>query len=429
MFGALLLRTFRLGLKNLWLHRLRSFLTALGMMFGVAAVVCMLSITEAAGEKMLQLIQRLGTKNIIITSEEPEKGTQVKTEAGMRRYGINDTDLAMIRETIPHVSRLIALREVAFEAAYADRKTGCVVVGTQDGYFEAVHLSSTEGRLITSYEHAREATVCVIGDEVRERLFPAADPIGSVITVVAPMSIKPFTVVGILERVETAGMPTRGAGGRDVNQDVYIPLSTAEGLYGRIAVKEGGASYEAKEVPFSDAYVEVDEIDNVQPVSEMVIRVIQHNHGDKEDYKVHVPLEQLRMAQEEKRDRQILMGMIAFVSLLVGGIGIMNIMLATVTDRTREIGVRRALGAKQRHIAVQFLVETMVLAMGGGLLGLLVGWLGSRLIPAVFEWPTVLQPWTMVASFGLSALIGVFFGMYPAMAAAKLDPIEALRHE
>jgi putative ABC transport system permease protein len=271
--------------------------------------------------------------------------------------------------------------------------------------------------------------VCVIGDEVRCRLFPTTDPIGQFLSVYTPLNTKLFRVVGTLARVETAGMPTKGVGGRDVNQDLYVPLSLADRLYGKLTVRAGGGQFEAKEVPFSDAYVEVDSIDNVKAVSEMVVRILQHNHADKEDFRVHVPLEQLRVAQEEKRDRQILMGLIAFVSLLVGGIGIMNIMLATVTDRTREIGVRRALGAKQRDIAVQFLVETTVLSMGGGLLGLLVGWAGARIIPFVFEWPTVVQPWAMAASFGLSVLIGVFFGMYPALAASKLDPIEALRHE
>ncbi len=430
MFAGLALETFRLGLRNLWLHRLRSLLTALGMMFGVAAVVCMLSITEAAGEKMLQLIQRLGTKNIILTSEETDKGSQVsQSERGMRKYGILEADLAMVRETVPHISRVIALREVGYEVVYADRKTACTVVGAEDGYFQTVQLEASSGRLITSYEHAHQAQVCVIGEEVAERLFPTTDPVGRSLYVIVPMNTKLYRIVGVLQRVETAGMPAKGVGGRDVNLDVYIPLTTANRLYGKFTVKAGRGRFEAKEVPYSDAYIEVDDISHVKRVSDMVLRVMEHNHGEKEDYRVHVPLEQLRMAQEEKRDRQILMGMIAFVSLLVGGIGIMNIMLATVTDRTREIGIRRALGAKQRHIAVQFLVETLVLAMGGGLLGLLVGWSGSRLIPAVFEWPTVLQPWAMAVSFGLSVVIGVFFGMYPAMAAAKLDPIEALRYE
>ncbi len=429
MIGGVGFETFRLGLKNLWLHRLRSLLTALGMMFGVAAVVCMLSITEAAGEKMLQLIQRLGTQNIIIVSKEPDRGTQVEAERGMQRYGIQPEDLAIIRETVPHIARLIALREVAFEVVAGDRKTSCTVVGAERGYFRAVDVQLADGRLITPFEYDNGAAVCMIGDEVRSRLFPTTDPIGQVLVVVSPYSVKPFTIVGLLERVETAGTPAKGVGGRDVNQDVYIPLSTADRYYGTMTVEAGGGRFEAKEVPYSDAYVQVDDIRYVKGVSELIVHIMQNTHEDKEDYEVHVPLEQLRVAQEEKRDRQILMGMIAFVSLLVGGIGIMNIMLATVTDRTREIGIRRALGAKQRHIAIQFLVETMVLAMGGGLLGLTVGWAGSRIIPAVFEWPTVLQPWAMGASFGLSVLIGVFFGMYPAMAAAKLDPIEALRYE
>jgi len=424
------LETFRLGIKNLWLHKLRSLLTALGMMFGVAAVICMLSITEAAGEKMLQIIQRLGTRNIIITSVEPEKGSQIgQSEKGMRRYGITPTDLAVIRKTIPHVSRVVALREVAFEAAFGERATNATVVGAEDGYAEMVHLTLADGRWITPYEHRTKAAVCVIGDEIRRRLFATVDPIGQRLNVNAAFGRALYTVVGVLERVETAGLPARGVGGRDVNTDIYIPFSTADVCYGSIIIRRGRMSFDVREVAFSDAYVEVDQIEHVKPVSEMVVRALQYNHGDQQDYKVHVPLEQLRLAQEEKRDRQLLMGTIAFVSLLVGGIGIMNIMLATVTDRTREIGIRRALGAKQRHVAIQFLVETVSLAVGGGLLGLVVGWAGARAVPAIFEWPTVLQPWAMIASLILSVIIGVFFGMYPAISAAKLDPIEALRHE
>ncbi len=430
MYSGFALETFRLGIKNLWLHRLRSLLTALGMMFGVAAVVCMLSITEAAGEKMLQIIQRLGTRNVIITSVEPVKGSQVgQQEKGLRRYGINKNDLAMIQKTVPNISRVVALREVAFEVSYTEARTGATVVGAEDGYFEVVHLQLADGRAITPFEHRTKATVCVIGDDVRKRLFPTVDPIGQKLNVNAAFVVAPYTIVGVLDRAETAGAPARGVGGRDVNMDIYIPFSTADERYGSIVIRRGRMSFDAREVAFSDAYIEVDTLDHVQSASEMIIRVMQHNHGEQEDYKVNVPLEQLRMAQEEKRDRQLLMGTIAFVSLLVGGIGIMNIMLANVTDRTREIGIRRALGAKQRHVAVQFLIETLVLSMGGGMMGLFVGWGGSRIIPAVFEWPTVLQPWAMVASFGLSVLIGVFFGMYPAISASKLDPIEALRHE
>ncbi len=430
MFSGFSLETFRLGVKNLWLHRLRSLLTALGMMFGVAAVVCMLSITEAAGEKMLQTIQRLGTRNVIIKSVEPDKGSQLsQSQKGMRRYGITPTDLTIIRESVPHVRRVVALREVAFEVSYGAVRSTATVVGAEAGYFDLVHLSLADGRYITSHEHRTKAAVCVIGDGVRQRLFPATDPIGQDLRVNSAFGVHPYTVVGVLTPVDTAGFPAQGLGGRDANLDVYIPFSTADARYGSVIIRRGRMSFDAREVAFSDAYAEVDTIENVEAASEMIIRVMQHGHTDGQDYKVHVPLEQLRLAQEEKRDRQLLMGTIAFVSLLVGGIGIMNIMLATVTDRTREIGIRRALGAKQRHIAVQFLVETTVLAMGGGLLGVFVGWGGARIIPAVFEWPTVLQPGAMLASFGLSVIIGVFFGMYPALSAAKLDPIEALRHE
>ena len=179
---------------------------------------------------------------------------------------------------------------------------------------------------------------------------------------------------------------------------------------------------------YSGLYSTADEIENVLPLSEMVKRALEHGHEEL-DYEVRVPLERLQLAEKKKRNNQLVLGLIAGISLLVGGIGIMNIMLATVTERTREIGIRRALGARQRHIAVQFLVETIVLSTGGGLVGVIVGVVGAYLVTQFADWETIISVWSVVVSFGLSVMVGIFFGMYPALSAARLDPIEALRYE
>jgi putative ABC transport system permease protein len=233
-------------------------------------------------------------------------------------------------------------------------------------------------------------------------------------------------VVGILERTQTAGQPAKGLGERDINSEVFIPLSTADKLYGDLLIRVASGSYERSQVTYSDFYVQVDEIDHVIPVSEMVRQALAHLH-DKADYTVKVPLERLKLAESEKRRRQITMGCIAGISLLVGGIGIMNIMLATVTERTREIGIRRALGAKRRHIVMQFLIESLMLSTVGGMIGIVCGSAGAHLITNWVGWPTVIHNWTILCSFGLALAVGLFFGIYPAANAARLDPIEALR--
>jgi len=235
-------------------------------------------------------------------------------------------------------------------------------------------------------------------------------------------------VVGILEQVQTAGAPARGVEERNLNREILVPFTTAVTRFGETTVRRGAGSRELTKVEYTGLYVTVDALDYVLPVSEMVNRVLEHNH-EKLDYDVRVPLARLKLAEKKERNRKLTLGFIAGISLLVGGIGIMNIMLATVTERTREIGIRRALGARQRHITVQFLVETVVLSTAGGALGAILGIVGAHLVSSLAAWQTIVSVWSVAVSFGLSVLVGIFFGMYPALAAARLDPIEALRHE
>ena len=236
-------------------------------------------------------------------------------------------------------------------------------------------------------------------------------------------------MVGVLKAVQTAGAPRRGVEERNINSEIYIPYATATRRYGDTSRRLSSGSREFTKTELSGLYVTVDELDNVMAVSEMVARVFQHNH-QQQDYDIRVPLRSLQLAERKKRNSQLLLGFIAGISLLVGGIGIMNIMLATVTERTREIGIRRALGARQRHITVQFLIETVVLSTTGGLCGIMLGYLGSVLITRVADWgAAIVQPWAVLISFSLSVMVGVFFGLWPAIKAARLDPIEALRYE
>ena len=272
------------------------------------------------------------------------------------------------------------------------------------------------------------SNVCVIGDAVRRELFPFKDPLGEAVLVDRYPSAVPFTVVGVLDEVQTAGAPARGVEDRNLNREILIPLSTASVQFSDLTRRVGAGSRELTKVQYSAIFVRSDDRENVLPVSEMVSRVFEHTHS-KADYEIKVPLALLKQAERKERNRKLTLGLIAGISLLVGVIGIMNIMLATVTERTREIGIRRALGAKQRHISLQFLVETVVLSTTGGLCGAILGVVGAHAVSRIADWQTIVTPWSVVVSFALSVLIGIFFGMYPAVTAARLDPIEALRHE
>ena len=422
--------TIQLGLKNLRLHKLRSFLTALGIIFGVGAVICMLSISEGASASEMELIRLLGTQNIIVKSVKPNRGGAISQgNTSLLEYGITEEDRRLIENTLPYVSNVVPLREIAYRISRGDRQYGAAVVGVDVGFFQAVNVSVSAGRPLVEHDQRTGAQVCLIGDEIRKQLFAHEDPIGQTLTVHNRASGPiPFKVIGVTRRVLTAGSPARGIGERDLNRDVFIPFTTADTRYGDTIYNMTSGSRELTKVAYSDLYVHVLDMDRVLAVSRMVSRIMEQGH-EKQDYEVKVPLERLRLAEKEKANRQITLGTIAGVSLLVGGIGIMNIMLASVTERTNEIGIRRALGARQLDIVQQFLVETVVLSTAGGLLGILLGWSGAVIISRSVGWPTIVQPWTVGVSFGLSVMVGVFFGMYPAISAAKLDPIEALRHE
>ena len=428
--NAFSVETIWLGINNLRLHKLRSLLTSLGIIFGVAAVICMLSVSEGVTADELRMIQQLGTRNIIVTSVKPPVTRQVaEGNSTMLTYGITYADRELIAATIPNIRYLVPLKTIAHRVRRHDRQIDAKTIGTTPEYFQAVNVEVLRGRLLGASDDKEIKSVCVIGDTIRRELFTFEDPIGKSIFVQRREGTTAFTVVGILKPVQTAGAPRRGVVERNINSEIYIPYKTATTRYGDINVLRTSGSEEVSKTELSGIYVSVDELEHVLPVSEMVSRVFTHSHK-KQDFDIRVPLRSLQLAERKKRNSQLLLGFIAGISLLVGGIGIMNIMLATVTERTREIGIRRALGARQIHITMQFLVETIVLSTTGGLCGILLGYLGSKVISQYAGWgDAIVQPWAILISFGLSVMTGIFFGLWPAIKAAQLDPIEALRYE
>ena len=423
------IETVRLGLSNLRLHKLRSFLTSLGIIFGVAAVICMLSISEGASADELRMIQLLGTRNIIVNSVKPAQAGQVaQGNSAHIEYGITRDDISIIEHTVPHIAHVVPLKTVAYRVRHGEHQAQFSTIGTAPDFFSVVNINVARGRALSGQDTTERSNVCVIGQQIRKELFPSKDPLGETLLVERHPTAVPFTIVGILEEVKTAGAPARGVEERDLNREIVIPFSTAITQFGETTYRLGGGSREIIKMQYSGLYVTVDKIRHVEAVSKMIERVFEHTHDDM-DYEIRVPLARLEMAKKKERNRKFILGFIAGISLLVGGIGIMNIMLATVTERTREIGIRRALGARQRHITVQFLVETVVLSTGGGIIGVILGTISAHLISTMAEWETIVSVWYVAVSFGLSVLVGMFFGMYPAISAAKMDPIEALRHE
>jgi putative ABC transport system permease protein len=417
-----LLRTVRLGVGSLMLHKLRSMLTTLGVLFGVSSVIAMLAIGEGASEEAQEQIRQLGSQNVILRSVKPREDFASNQQTRVSTYGLTDEDLRRIRNTFPGVARVVPVREIFEEVRRGERAMNPRVLATLPVYTKVTGRVVDQGRFLTDEDERNVANVCVLSDEVSRYLFPFESPLGERIKVGADY----YTVVGTM--LSRAQIKDDSSPAGQSTAEVFIPLETGKKWYGNMQVKIRSGSREMEEVDLHEVIVEVDAPEHVPLVANAAREMLRRNHKQP-DYDVKVPLELLLRAERTKRIFNIVLGSIASISLLVGGIGIMNVMLATVTERTREIGIRRALGAKRRHIVTQFLVETVVLSVGGGLLGVALGLLIPVLVTRWSEMRTIVTPTAPLIAFAISAGIGVVFGLYPAWRAAHMDPVEALRHE
>ena len=417
-----LMRTVRLGVRSLMLHKLRSLLTTLGVLFGTSSVIAMLAIGEGASEEAQDQIRQLGSQNVILRAVKPPDDVVSNASSRVVAYGLKTADLARIEDTFPGVRRVAPVREIYEEVRHSDRALNPRVLATVPLYREVTGRVVSEGRFLTDQDQANVANVCVLSHEVARYLFPFRSAVGQDVKIGADY----YTVVGTLlsrvpysEDAPSEGQPTA---------EVFIPLETGRKWYGEMQVKIRAGGRDMEEVELHEIVVEVDQPENVPLVAAAAREMLSRNH-DQVDYEIIVPLELLMRAEETKRIFNIVLGSIASISLLVGGIGIMNVMLATVTERTREIGIRRALGAKRRHIVTQFLVETVVLSVGGGLLGVALGLAIPTIVESTADMRTIVTPSAPLVAFLISAGIGVVFGIYPAWRASHMDPVEALRHE
>ena len=426
--------TLQLGIRNLLLHKLRSLLTMLGTILGVGSVIAMLAIGEGSKREAVEQIRRMGATNVIVRSIKPDEQNQgngetangsQRTVSRVNEYGLRHSDFERLLETLPTVKRAVptaVLRKNAQHGRF--RVQNARILGTIPEFQLVKSLNVARGRFLTALDLARMDNVVVLGAGIAERLFGYEDPIDKAVL----LGSGAYNVIGILARSDSGAAKPGATQQSDFNNDMYIPLTAARGRFGEVQMILRAGSREFEKTQLSEITLTVHDENQVRQTAAMAKKILLTTHPEADDFEIQVPLELLRQAEKEKRIWNIVLGSIAGISLLVGGIGIMNIMLATVTERTREIGIRRALGAKRRDIIAQFLVETVVLSATGGLLGIGVGVAIPLSVSFFSDIRTVLSVPSIVMAFSIAVTIGIVFGVYPARRAARLDPIEALRH-
>jgi putative ABC transport system permease protein len=414
----------RIGLHSLRIHKVRSLLSGLGIIFAVWGVIAMLAMNEGASRKSQQLIRELGSNNIIVNSRKPSGETSQASGSrrGAMSYGVTDADVRLMRDpdNVPGVVRCVTVHKTIKDAFVGNKKVPVDVLGTEPTYQQVARTNIIEGRFLSHADKIRTRSYCVITAALARSLFGFHSAIGR------PVSIggEQFEVIGVLDQLpETLA-------GQAGEHTVLIPDTTDERRFSRLTVmfQQGSRTFESVEV--SQVILEMEDEQAVVEGSRVVRSLLERNH-DNLDYEIRVPLELIRQQEQQQRLWNLVLIGIASVSLIVGGIGIMNIMLAAVTERTREIGIRRAMGAKRHDITIQFLVESVTLTTLGGLVGIIIGAIG---VPWAVEqsdlgFEAVVPLWSLLLPFLMAVGVGLVSGVYPAIRAARLDPIVALRHE
>ncbi len=412
------IKTGRTAIRSLRQHKLRSLLSVLGIVCGVMAVLSMISIGEGAKQELVGQIEQLGTRNIYLKAVRLTPDQQRKARAGLSA-GLTLRDITQIQNGVPGVERVAALKEISATIPDIRGEVSPQTVAIAAAYGSIQNLELFQGRFIGPMDVQQKHMVCVLGSAVAAGLG-VRGKLGQYVRIENHL----FRIIGILGRFHRKDPKVKAIAVRNYNEMIFIPLGTESSL-----IRPGNRETMDEERGLSEIIIQVHHMDQVLNTANVVERIVQVTHNNVKDYQMVIPRELLQQAQKTQRTFNMVLGAIAGVSLLVGGIGIMNIMLATVTERTREIGIRRAVGANRYDIVVQFLVEAVILTFTGGLIGIVAGIGAVAMIAHLSGWHTLITPWAITAPLVMSVLAGLFFGLYPAVQAARMDPVAALRHE
>ena len=410
------------GLRGLVDHPLRSALTGLGIVFGVAAVIAMLSIGEGAQREAQAMISLMGLQQVLIEAKPVEGDSEEAIEKRRASVGLSIRDGLALAASLPQLEAVGGRKDLKFEDLLPkpDDPTLLAAEGVDAGFLEAAGLELVQGRRLLPSDEDDRAAVAVLGIGAARLLFGTDEVVGEQIRLDRVW----LTVVGVVRQPTYKNRGVEGLELEDRNLRMYVPLQTALGRF-EAQLKEGEPV-----PPQLDALIlRVRDKDSISGVAKVAERTLLRLHHDVKDFRVVVPLALLEQSRQTQGLFNLVMGLIAGISLLIGGIGIMNIMLAGVVERTREIGVRRALGARMRDIELLFLVESTTISLLGGLAGIVLGLGAAAAIGQATGWTTAVSGGALVLSAGISALVGIVFGTWPAMRAARMDPVQALRHD
>ena len=396
-------------------HKLRSFLTMLGIIFGVASVIAMLSIGEGAKRQAIAKYQDLGVNNIIIREKEFTEEELEEIRAKFSQ-GLSMADVEGIRSVVPMIGNVAPQSEREVEVQFEDRTGKATLIGITPSFTEILNFSANKGIFINEDHYLRSLKVCVLGASIADDLFPFDDPVGKHIKIEDQW----MEVVGVMNAKSLFTETVGELASRDLNTDIYTPLST----FNKRFIKESQLESDVKQIT-----VKVSNPEHLVEIAGIIRQLLNRHHFNNEDFSIIIPFELLKQEEKERRIYNILLGSIAAISLLVGGIGIMNIMLASVLERTREIGIRRAIGARQKDILKQFLTEAVFISITGGLIGVFLGLMISLFITLITDVNTVVTLYSLVVAFLFSVIVGISFGYFPAKQASQLVPIQAIRYE
>ncbi|WP_339605733.1 ABC transporter permease [uncultured Roseivirga sp.] len=426
-------------------NKIRSVLTALGIIFGVAAVIAMMAIGSGAQQEILEQIELVGVNNIVITpiveqseGEVDETAGAVGTQKGKKNLslGLNFLDVESIKNVIPDIDMVSPEIVLETEVSRQGFRRSAKLVGVENTYFEISGFQLDEGEYFNPEHLKKGVPVCIIGKSIKSKFFSREEPIGKYIKVGRHW----LKVIGVLEERIISDKSISNLGIRDYNMDIYTPLSTALIRYENRAMVTNSLIQQARMSGNQDKssvnYHQLDRLvlkvsntDQMNSIAQVVSKMLKRKHSQVIDYEISIPELLLKQQQRTKNIFNFVLGGIAGISLLVGGIGIMNIMLASVMERIKEIGLRMSLGATRLDIIYQFLLEAVMISFSGGAIGVLLGLVAAFGIAELAEIPTIVSPFSILLSFGVAVTVGIIFGIAPAKRAAEQDPITSLRYE